>query len=92
MRKFWKDLLKERNEAIRVKPALRSQLEIKSIFPLLYKPEECTTNLVKLLNKYDIRFKPNHIYNLPTIRKKIESLANLLISTTTRHSNKWKKL
>jgi hypothetical protein len=79
MRKFWKDLLKERNIAIRVKPALMSQLEIKSIFPLLYKPEECTTNLVKLLNKYDIRFKPNHIYNMPTIRKKIECLANLLI-------------
>jgi hypothetical protein len=79
MKHFWKDLLKERKEAIRVKPDLRSQLEIKSIFPLLYKPEECTTDLIKLLTKYDIRFKPNHIYNLPTIRKKIQSLANLLI-------------
>jgi hypothetical protein len=49
MRHFWKDLLKERKEAIRVKPALRSQLDIKSIFPLLYKPEECTTDLVRLL-------------------------------------------
>jgi hypothetical protein len=79
MKHFWKDLLKERQEAIRVKPALRNQLETKSIFPLLYKPDECTTDLVKLLTKYDIRFKPNHIYNLPTIRKKIQSLANLLI-------------
>jgi hypothetical protein len=79
MKRFWKDLYKQRREAYRLQPSLQQPLEETSVFPLLYKPEECTTNLVNLLNKYDIRFKPNHIYNIATIRKKIEMLANILI-------------
>jgi hypothetical protein len=79
MQRFWKHLYKQRRDAYRLQPSLQQQLEGTSVFPLPYKPEECTTNLIQLLNKHDIRFKPNHIYNVPSIRKKIEMLANLLI-------------
>jgi hypothetical protein len=74
-----KDLFKQRREANRLQPSLQQQLEETNVFPLLYKPEECTTNLIQLLNKHDISFKPNHIYYVPSIRKKIEMLANILI-------------
>jgi hypothetical protein len=79
MKRFWKDLYKQRREAYRLQPSLQQPLEETSVFPLLYKPSECTTNLIQLLNNYDIRFKPNHIYNLPAIRRKIEKLINILI-------------
>jgi hypothetical protein len=79
MKRFWKDLYKQRREAYRLQPSLQRPLEETSVFPLLYKPSECTTNLVELLNSYDVRFKPTHIYNLPAIRKKIEKLVNILV-------------
>jgi hypothetical protein len=79
MKRFWQKLRAQREEAIKRKLQIYKELESTTIFPLLYKPTETKHGLVTLLKQYNIKFLQGDLYNMKSIKLKLEELSNQLI-------------